>query len=252
VVLADHTISRPPSIAVKMNGLEEAARAGGGDFVTLEKGSHFELIGIEGGTTLKEVEAAKLLGESDVLINLPVLKHHEATGSSVGLKNLMGLVRDRTFFHREGLDTTIAELSLGIRPDVTLVDATTTLMSNGPRGPGDLEEMGKVVAGTDPVAVDVACLALAYSLGYEDFDLATKSLYIGEASALGIGESDPAAVSAMTVELDVAGGGGESATESQGRGVPEWAPYASLSAASVGVGLVAMMLDRRRRCANEE
>lgn len=34
-----------------------------------------------------------------VLINVPVAKSHSATGVSFGMKNLMGLVWDRTYFH---------------------------------------------------------------------------------------------------------------------------------------------------------
>ena len=246
VILADHTINKPGAITVQINGLKEATEGCGGEFAVLQKASDFEPVEIEGGSVLMKVDVAKLYNECDVLINLPVMKHHEATGSSVGLKNLMGLVYDRTVFHREGLDTCIAELSLSIRPDVTIVDATRTLMSNGPRGPGELVEMGKVVAGTDPVAVDVACLALGSSMGYDDFNLKTRNAYIGIASQLGIGDGDPVSVLSKTFDVDVKEGVGPCIVGNGTQKMPEWVPYAFISAASVGLGLAAMVYDRRK------
>lgn len=246
VVLTDHTINKPSALTVQINGLREAAEGCGGQFLVLEQDSDFQTIGLEGARTLKEVEVAKAYLESDVLINLPVLKHHDATGASVGLKGLMGLVYDRTVFHREGLDAAIADLSLGIRPNLTIVDATRTLVTNGPRGPGEIVETGKVVAGIDPVAVDVASMALAYSLGYEDFGIDDRNAYVRIAGELGVGDSDPSSVLAKTFEVDVKGEIGPCPPSTKRGGIPAWTPYASLSVASVALGLAAMIYDRRK------
>ncbi len=246
VLLTDHTINKPSSITVQINGLREAAEGCGGQFLVLQQESDFQTIDLEGARILKEVDVAKAYLESDVLINLPVLKHHDATGSSVGLKGLMGLVYDRTVFHREGLDAAIADLSLGIRPNLTIVDATKILVTNGPRGPGEVLEMGKVVAGTDPVAVDIASMALAYSLGYEDFGIDDRNAYVRIAGELGVGDSDPSSVLAKTFEVDVKGEIGPCPPSTKRGGIPAWTPYASLSVASVALGLAAMIYDRRK------
>lgn len=246
VILADHTINKPSALTVQINGLRAAAEEQGAQFLVLQQESDFQTVELEGAQTLREVEIAKAYLESDVLINVPVLKHHEATGSSVGLKGLMGLVYDRAAFHRQGLDGAIADLSLGIRPSLTVVDATRVLVSGGPRGPGELVEMGKVVAGVDPVAVDVASMALAYSLGYEDFGFDGRNAYVQIASGLGVGDAEPSSVLAKTFEVDAKEGTGPSPPPSMSSALPPWAPYASLSVASVALGLAAMIWDRRK------
>jgi len=246
VIMADHTINKPGALTVQINGLREAAEGCGAEFLVLQQESDFETMDLDQARTLRKVDVAKAYTESDVLINLPVLKHHDATGSSVGLKGLMGLVYDRTVFHRDGLDATIADLSLGIRPNLTIVDATKTLVTNGPRGPGELVDIGKVVAGVDPVAVDVASMALAYSLGYADFGIDDRNAYVRIAGELGVGESDPSSVLAKTFEVDVKEEVSPSEPSTKKAGMPAWMPYASLSVASVALGLAAMIYDRRK------
>lgn len=246
VILADHTINSPPLLTLQINGLKEASESCGGEFMILQKASDFEEIEIEGGSLLKAVDVAKIARECDVLINLPVMKHHDATGSSIGLKNLMGLVYDRAAFHRKGLDTCIAELSLGLRPDLTIVDATNVLMSNGPRGPGEMVQMQKVVAGTDPVAVDVACLELGSSLGYEDFEIGRRNRYVKLAADLGAGDGDPESVRSKTLEVKVGEGPKVCPTEEAEFEMPKWIPYASLFLLSLGLGLAGIIRDRRR------
>jgi uncharacterized protein (DUF362 family) len=44
--------------------------------------------------------------------------------------------------------------------NLCVVDATIVLGTNGPAGPGDLLKPQKIVAGTDPVAVDAYCVTL--------------------------------------------------------------------------------------------
>lgn len=261
VIFADNVLMKPGSVTVKTNGLKQAAEGCGGEFVVLEKKSDFELVRIEGSTVLEQVEVAKLYNDCDVFINLPVMKHHSGTYSTVAMKNLMGLVYDRSAFHRKGLNECIAELSLAIRPDVVIVDVTRALLSNGPKGPGDVKEIGKVVAGVDPVAVDVSCLALGLAMGYKDFSLdGVRNRYIDLAAGLGVGDGDPSSVAAKTFDLDVANSQSQSVIvptdDDFERGkakLPAWMPYASLSAVSIAIGFAAILYSRRRvRVARKE
>ncbi len=254
VVFADHLLMRPASTTLDINGLNKAAEDCGAKFVSLEKSSDFELVEVEGSNVLKKVEVAKLYRESDVFINLPVLKHHSSTGSTIGMKNLMGLIYDRSAFHRNGLHECIAELHLAVKPDLTIVDATSALLSNGPSGPGDVVKLGKIVVGVDPVAVDLVSLSLGSSMGYNEFTLdGSNNRYIEVAAGLGIGDGEPESVAEKTFELSAADsrGGetikpGEDDTEPVARKIPTWAPYAALSAASAAIGIFATLYSRRR------
>ncbi len=150
---------------------------------------HF-LISEVPGVSLKSAEVIKALFEVDILINLPIAKHHASTMYTGALKNMMGIATRKTNvgFHLDSgvrndpvyLAQCIADINLLRVADLTVVDATEVLVSNGPGGPGDIEKPMKVVAGKDIVAVDAYCTSL---LGFQNGDVLT----ISKASEMGIG-----------------------------------------------------------------
>ena len=107
------------------------------------------------GKVLDRVEVIKEVLDSDVLISLPQAKSHSATGVSMGIKGLMGLIWDRWSFHAKyNIDQALADLATVIKPQLTILDATRALVTGGPGGPGEVVKPNLVIAGTDPVAVD--------------------------------------------------------------------------------------------------
>ena len=125
---------------------------------------------IPNGVRLKSAKLRVELLEVDVLVNIPVAKHHTGTVISGNLKNLMGGAdreTNRTFHAGSDgygdldlLCQCIADLNTVRRPSLCVADATVVLATNGPAGPGDLLKPQKVVVGTDPVAVDAYCARL--------------------------------------------------------------------------------------------
>jgi uncharacterized protein (DUF362 family) len=188
VVIVDHTIA-DSKLCVDRSGISEA-------IVDPKKVSlllpneerQYEEVSIPGATELKTVKVVRAVRQADKLINLPTAKSHSATGVSLGMKNLMGLTWDRGTFHMKNLHRAIAELSTVIRPNLVIVDATRALTSGGPGGPGKTARLDKVVAGSDPVAVD------AYTVGLTQWynkSFTGKSVkYIVAANELGLGEID--------------------------------------------------------------
>jgi len=85
---------------------------------------------------LKEAKLHELILQSDVYINVPVLKHHASSNLTMAMKNQMGIVQDRGFFHRAGLHDCIAELCLFKKPDLNVLDAYRVTLRNGLQGPG--------------------------------------------------------------------------------------------------------------------
>jgi uncharacterized protein (DUF362 family) len=142
------------------------------------------------GISLKSAEVIKALFEVDILINLPIAKHHATTIYTGALKNMMGVNTRKTNvgFHLDSgvrndpvyLAQCIADINLLRVADLTVVDATEVLVSNGPSGPGNIEKPMKIVAGKDMVAVDAYCASL---LGHQKDDILT----ILKASEMGIG-----------------------------------------------------------------
>ena len=106
------------------------------------------------GKALKKVKLMKDVLESDVFINIPTAKSHAATGVSLGMKGLMGVIWDRKYFHSQDIHQAIADLSSVVKVDLTLLDASRALSTGGPAGPGRIVTPQTIVAGIDPVAVD--------------------------------------------------------------------------------------------------
>jgi uncharacterized protein (DUF362 family) len=144
----------------QLSGIEDAARAAGGIIVPVDDFSYKEVT-IPGAKTLKTAEVHRLILDSDVFINVPVLKHHGSTHLSIAMKNMMGIVKNRMKYHLTGLDQCIADFCLYKKPDLNIVDAYRVLMSDGPSGPHDAKEANVELKKTllmsrDIVAVDAA------------------------------------------------------------------------------------------------
>jgi uncharacterized protein (DUF362 family) len=94
--------------------------------------------------------------EADKVINLPIVKHHNLSRATMGMKNWYGMLGGRRNQLHQNIDVAVADLATFIRPTLTILDAYRVLVSNGPQG-GNLDDvrlMKTVIAGVDPVAVD--------------------------------------------------------------------------------------------------
>ena len=80
---------------------------------------------------------------ADVVIDVPIAKDHSLARLTLGMKNLMGVIRDRPAMHRN-LGQRIADLTSRVRPTLTVVDAVRILVDNGPTG-GNLDDVKKMV-----------------------------------------------------------------------------------------------------------
>lgn len=154
--------------------------------VSLDDPAAYAEIAVPNGRVLRTIRVPLLLSKADVFINLPKAKSHAATGVSLGLKNLMGLIWDRHVFHSAtDIHEAIADLATVLRPDLTILDATQVLLTGGPAGPGEVAAPGVIVAGVDPVAVD------AWGVGLAAWDRRTWAPdqigYLRRAAELGVG-----------------------------------------------------------------
>ena len=94
--------------------------------------------------------------ETDKIINLPIVKHHNLCHATMGLKNWYGILGGRRNQLHQNIDVGVADLANFLRPTLTILDAYRVLISNGPQG-GNLDDvrmMKTIAAGTDPVAID--------------------------------------------------------------------------------------------------
>jgi uncharacterized protein (DUF362 family) len=162
VVVLDNPL-RPAELCLKRTGIQAACKPIKGVYVlALEDSKFFREVKVPQGKVLDRVEVFKEVLDCDVLINLPQAKTHSATGVSLGIKNLMGLILDRYSFHSKyNINQALADLATVIRPQLTILDATRALVSGGPGGPGEVQKPNLIIAGIDPVAVDSYAVSVA-------------------------------------------------------------------------------------------
>jgi uncharacterized protein (DUF362 family) len=155
VVVLDYPL-RPAELCLKRTGIQAACKPIKGVHVlALEDRKFFREVKVPQGKVLDRVEVIKEVLDSEVLINLPQAKTHSATGVSLGIKNLMGLIWDRYSFHSSyNINQALADLATVIKPQLTILDATRALVSGGPGGPGEVQKPNLIIAGIDPIAVD--------------------------------------------------------------------------------------------------
>ena len=155
VLVLDHTLQRA-ELCLERTGVREACKnIPGVHVLALQERKFFREIKVPQGKVLERVEVIKEVLEGDVLINMPVAKSHSATGVSLGMKGLMGLIWDRESFHSQyNINQAIGDLATVIKPQLTILDATRALASGGPGGPGEVKKPNLIIAGIDPVAVD--------------------------------------------------------------------------------------------------
>jgi uncharacterized protein (DUF362 family)/Pyruvate/2-oxoacid:ferredoxin oxidoreductase delta subunit len=111
----------------------------------------------QGAKKLRRFHVPRVLQEAR-LINLPVLKTHVVSMMTLGMKNPMGILPrpDRRAMHTFGIDQSIVDMNLGIKPDLTIVDGSVGQDGEGPLY-GDKADLQVLVAGRDSLAVDLVC-----------------------------------------------------------------------------------------------
>lgn len=188
ITIIDYPLANP-ELCIEKTGVKQAiVDSEKVNLLMLGKERQFVNVEVPKGKELKTIKIARELKKVDKFINLPTAKSHSATGVSLGIKNLMGLIWERSYLHRIDLHRAIAELGLVLKPDLTIVDATRVLTSGGPGGPGKTVILNTVIAGTDMVAVD------AYTVGisqwYNKSFIGRNVKYIAYAHEIGLGEID--------------------------------------------------------------
>ncbi|HTX64205.1 MAG TPA: DUF362 domain-containing protein [Opitutaceae bacterium] len=157
VSIFDHTLDQWQR-AYAASGAEQVAKETGAKLVPGNDASYYREVAIPGGAVLRSARVHALVLDSDVFINVPVLKDHGGALMTAAMKNLMGIVWDRRFWHRNDLDQCIADFLTWRKPALNLLDAYHPMVRNGPHGrsEADLVETRSLLASTDIVALDAA------------------------------------------------------------------------------------------------
>ena len=155
VLVADHPM-RAVDLCLEMTGMKGACGGLRGVYlIGASQEGMFRRVVLSRTKELRTVKVLRAALDADVQINLPRMKSHGATTVSLGTKGNMGLVWNRRAFHSPlELNEAVADLNTLVRADLTILDGSRVLTAGGPLGPGTVEELGCLIGGRDPVAVD--------------------------------------------------------------------------------------------------
>lgn len=164
------------------SGIAAAARAAGAEVLFLDE-NRFKEAKI-GGERVKTLPIYPEVFDCDLVINVPVVKHHVLASLTMCMKNYMGVIENRKSFHQD-LPTCICDLTRYAKPRICVLDAVRILTAHGPSG-GKLEDVQlktTVAAGVDIVALDAWG---AEVMGKKASDIGT----IVKAEQVGLGKAD--------------------------------------------------------------
>jgi uncharacterized protein (DUF362 family) len=164
------------------SGIADAVKAAGGLIVPANDEKYYREVALPKGVKLKSTKIHEALLEADVWFNVPILKNHGGAKLSCAMKNYMGIVWDRRFFHSNNLQQCIADIcTWDKKPALNIVDAYRMMHQNGPQGKSaaDVATIKSLIASTNIVAIDTAALGLFNQV---------KKLDINAVGHIGLGE----------------------------------------------------------------
>ncbi len=182
VKVFDRTVNDPRRCYVQ-SGIADAVRVLGAEVSYVDE-RKFKDMDIK-GEAMKSWPLYTDIFEADKVINIPVAKHHSLAKLTMSMKNWMGVMGGSRRQIHQRLDESLVDLSMFIKPTLTILDAVRILTANGPQG-GNLDDVKKldtVIVGIDQVAVD--------SFGASLFGMKGSDLgYVKIADKRGLGTMD--------------------------------------------------------------
>lgn len=174
----------------KNSGIEDAAKKAGAKVVPANEESYYREVLLPKGKRLKKAKIHQAILDSDVWINVPILKNHGGANLSISMKNHMGIVWDRGAFHKEDLQQSIADIcTLDKKATLNVVDAYRVMKTNGPRGKSaaDVVVAKGIFISQDIVAVDTAAAKFFNQIREMPLD---HVKHLANAQALNVGTMD--------------------------------------------------------------
>jgi len=175
VTVFDHTCDNWQK-CYQNSGIEQLAKAAGASVIPGNDESYYKDVTIPQGQKLKSTKIHQAMLEADVWFNVPVLKNHGGSKMSIAMKNYMGIVWDRGFFHSNDLQQCIADICTWTKkPALNIIDAYRCMRKNGPQGRAisDTSVLKTLIVSSDIVAADTAAIGLFNQVEAMDINTVT-------------------------------------------------------------------------------
>ena len=188
VVESDST-SNPAEIRMEQSGAMGVIRKNGVSFLNL---SRDEIVNVE--IDNKKIRLPRTVLDAPYFINVPKLKTHETTIITVALKNMFGLLpeKSKAAFYHPILEEIIPLINRAVRQDLIVVDGIIGMEGKGPIV-GTPVKMNVILCGRDPVTVDSIA---AHIMGFNPRGIKT----IVKTHEGGLGEIDLSKIEVLGVE----------------------------------------------------
>jgi uncharacterized protein (DUF362 family) len=180
VKVMDYPFGGTAEQAYSVSGIQSEVKKAGG-VMKVMSGLRYIDTPIPQGKDLKSIKIYEEVLKADVIINVPIAKHHQLARLTLAMKNMMGVIYDRPLLHAN-LGQRLADLNSRVRSNLVVVDAVRILMNHGPSG-GNLADVRKadtIIASPDIVASDSYAATL---FGLQPNDLS----YIKKGKEMGLG-----------------------------------------------------------------
>ena len=181
--------------ACEATGMKKVCDRNEVKFLNLSREKDRVKLKVPNSETLKTIKVPRIT-LSSAIINAAKLKTHRATGVSLGMKNMFGLLPEKMKFkyHLKNMEKVIVDLNTVLAPKFTMIDGFYALEGPGPTS-GTPVKMDLLIAGRDMVAVDAtACRVMGI-----DPD---KIYHIKQAYDKGFGEMLEANINVVGSKLD--------------------------------------------------
>ena len=184
VMVTDNPINDPASCFL-LTEIGRSAKDAGAKLILPRDHLFADLTVPEGKLLVNWPVLYEPLKTADKVIGMAPLKDHHRSGASMTMKNWYGLLGGRRNIFHQDINNIIKELALMIKPTFVILDATTTMMTNGPTG-GSLSDLNRthtMIVSTDQVAAD-AYGARLLSKSVSDLP------FLAKAEQAGVGTTD--------------------------------------------------------------
>jgi uncharacterized protein (DUF362 family) len=152
VKVGDNSVHRAEK-TYHASGIKAAAEAAGAEVLFLEE-NRAKRMNV-GGEKIKQLPVFPQVVETDLVINVPIVKHHKLSEATLCMKNYMGVIGSRPTIHQD-IPTCLTDLTRFMKPRLCILDATRILTAHGPVGGNlaDVRTLLTLAAGIDIVALD--------------------------------------------------------------------------------------------------
>lgn len=156
-LVADSPAMGSFDLLLRISGIRDALRG-----LDCECRPFLNSVRVDIGEPFGAIEIAEDAVRADIIVNLPKLKTHSQMLLTLAVKNLFGCVvgyRKPEWHMRAGVDRQafarlIARIGMTLRPAFNILDGVLALEGQGPGMGGVPRELGVLLAGRDPFALD--------------------------------------------------------------------------------------------------